>query len=516
MLDDILKRLGAMPDAERIEVDKLTAAATAHLRFLPNPGPQTEAYLSQADVLLYGGAAGGGKSACLVGIAANDHQRSLILRRESVELDGIEAFAKEVLPNADYNGTDLEFKWNGRSLKLGGCREAGSWSKYAGRARDFIGFDEAGEFLEEQVASLIAWNRSPIPGQRCRVVLGSNPPRGSDGLWMLKWFAPWIDPLFPDPAKPGELRWAVRVAGEVRWVDGPGPVTINGEEYRPLSYTFIPAMLADNPYNNTDDYRARLMSLPEPLRSQLLKGSFGAGRQDHERQIIPAAWVKLAQERWALRPKPGGAPIALGVDVAQGGRDRTARAALYPGSWFAPVATTPGAETPDGPSVAALILKEAIGGAVVGIDMSGGWGISTRDHLKAVGNEPVGVMFGGASAKAARGTAYGFLNTRAEMYWSMREALDPDTGDEVCLPPDPELAAQLCAPLFEIKGTSIKVEAKEDIVKRLGVSPDKADAVVIAWHIRGHGLRIRQRREFGQGAVQTRANIGHARSKTRR
>jgi hypothetical protein len=59
--------------------------------------------------------------------------------------------------------------------------EPDDWRKYAGIARDFYGFDEAAEFLEEQVASLTGWLRSTKPGQRCRVILASNPPCGGDG-----------------------------------------------------------------------------------------------------------------------------------------------------------------------------------------------------------------------------------------------------------------------------------------------------------------------------------------------
>jgi len=74
----------------------LVAEGLAH-PFIPNPGPRTEAYLSKADILLYGGAAGGGKTVLLVGCAANDYQRSLIVRREAVQLDGIINFPQELL-----------------------------------------------------------------------------------------------------------------------------------------------------------------------------------------------------------------------------------------------------------------------------------------------------------------------------------------------------------------------------------------------------------------------------------
>jgi len=66
----------------------------------------------------------------------------------------------------------------------------------------------------------------------------------------------------------------------------------------------------------------------------------------------------------------------------------------------------------------------------------------------------------------------------------LREALDPVTGDNVQLPPDRRLAAQLAAPTWKLRGDQILIESKDDIRARLGSSIDDADAVVLAWHKR--------------------------------
>jgi len=312
-LQELESLLSAMPADEKAELDELLDKELNAI-WLPNPGPQTEALHSQADILLYGGAAGGGKSALLVGCASLSHKRSLIVRRQSVELDGIEEEVTNTLPgHGKYvGGNQREFKFHdGRNIKLGGMKDPGSWKDYAGRARDYMGFDEAGEFTREQVFSLIAWNRSTDPKQRCRVILASNPPRGGEGDWLIEEFAPWLDDLFPNPAKPGELRWAIVVKGVTEWVDGPGVHTIDGEEYTARSRTFIPARLDDNPYLRDTGYRATLQSLPEPLRSQLLHGDFTAGRVDHEWQVIPSEWVRAAQKRWTDAPEKRRRMIAL-------------------------------------------------------------------------------------------------------------------------------------------------------------------------------------------------------------
>ena len=77
-----------------------------------------------------------------------------------------------------------------------------------------------------------------------------------------------------------------------------------------------------------------------------------------------------------------------------------------------------------------------------------------------------------------------FYNKRAEVYWRLREALDPDQegGSKIALPNDAELFADLTVLTYEVTPQGIKVlPKKEDLVKKLGRSPDAGDAVTIAW-----------------------------------
>jgi hypothetical protein len=64
------------------------------------------------------------------------------------------------------------------------------------------------------------------------------------------------------------------------------------------------------------------------------------------------------------------------------------------------------------------------------------------------------------------------------LWWQFREALDPKTGKNIALPPDSALKADLCTPLWKLSAQGIQIESKEDIIKRLGRSPDRGDAVV--------------------------------------
>jgi hypothetical protein len=77
-----------------------------------------------------------------------------------------------------------------------------------GRPHDLIAFDEAAQLAKSKVQFVIGWNRSTDQKQRCRVILTSTPPTGGEGDWLVEWFAPWLDPKFPNPALPSELRYA--------------------------------------------------------------------------------------------------------------------------------------------------------------------------------------------------------------------------------------------------------------------------------------------------------------------
>jgi len=422
------------------------------------------------------------------------HQRSVLFRRFYGDLLGIEQRLMRILGSrAGYNGSDMVLDLPGCLLEFGALERPGSEFTWQGRPHDFIGFDEGAQLDESKVRFVMSWLRSDDPKQRRRVVIASNPPIGGQGEWLLTWFAPWLDPAFPDPAQPGELRWrCMRGDGTIVWVDGPGKHMIDGVELRALSCTFIPARLCDNRFLHDNDYEAQLMGLPEPMRSKLLNGDFLAGREDAANQVNPSAWIEAAQARWT---PDGGARVpmtTLGVDVAQGGAADTVLAPLH-GTWFGPLTKRRGIDTTNGPAVAALVVEAIRDGAQVNIDLTGGWGGSARDHLVAQGIRVEPVVFSGASSGRSRDGLLTFLNKRTELWWTFREALDPVTGEGIALPPDKRLAAQLAAPTWKLRGNTIVIESKEDLAKRIGSSTDDADAVILAWYQRQEALRRRMK-----------------------
>lgn len=451
----------------------------------PQKGPQTAAFLSQADIIGYGGSAGGGKSDLLLGLAIREQQRTLILRREASQNSALIDRSRELLAgNGRFNGTPGREVWrlsDGRQIEFGGVADPGEEQKYRGRPHDFLAVDEADQIAEHVVRFLMAWVRTTNPDQKCRVAICFNPPACAEGRWLLSFFGPWIDPRHPHPAVPGELRWyaTLRNGKEVerpngeRFADG-------GETITPKSRTFIPARVTDNAYLMATDYVSQLQALPEPLRSQLLYGDMAAGLEDDPWQVIPTSWVQAAQARWQPGPPDGFTMSCLGADIARGGKDKTVISARYE-MWFSPLVRHPGASTPDGPMAAARILAFHDGQAEVNIDVIG-IGSSAYDCVKAhIGPLAHPINNSESSTLRDRSGRYGFVNVRAASYWSLREALDPDHGVAVALPPDAELLADLTAPRYSVQANGIKVEPKDDIIERIGRSPDAGDAVVLAW-----------------------------------
>jgi hypothetical protein len=442
--------------------------------------PQQLAFDSPADLIFYGGAAGGGKTDLEIGLSLKAHKRSIIFRREFKQLKAIEDRLREIVGELGrYNSQDKIFRlYDGRQVELGAVEHPKDVMKYQGRPHDLICFDEVCHFQKAQTDFLGGWLRTTDLMQRTRIVYTGNPPTDADGSWVIEEFAPWLDQKHPRPAKSGELRWYAVIDGKSLEISGPDPIQHKGETIFPKSRTFIPARVQDNPHYWSTGYVRQLQGMPEPLRSQLLYGDFSIGQTDDAWQVIPTVWVKAAMDRWTDK-RPATSMTALGVDVARGGECQTVLAPRFR-AWFAPLNKIPGRETPDGPTAGAHIVRVREGKAVVGIDIVG-VGSSPFDWLVNVHKPQIPVMgMNGAESSDAtdRNGKLQFANKRAEWIWKLREALDPELGENLQLPPDRELLADLCAPRYKITASGIQVERKEDIIKRLGRSPDCGEAVI--------------------------------------
>ena len=415
----------------------------------------------------------------LLGLSLTQHRRTAFFRRELTQLEAVLDRLCDIVGTRDllneskhiYRGRD------GRVIEFGGVKDLGNEHRWQGRPHDLIVFDEITEFLETMFKFLSGWNRTTHQGQRCRIVCAGNPPLDSDGQWVTSYWGAWLDPQHPNPAQPGELRWYTTIDGVDTPVDGPEPFMHKGQLLKPRSRTFIPSRLEDNPFLMATDYMSTVQALPEPLRSQML-GSFTAGHEDDAFQVIPTSWIDSAMERWTEDGRRG-MMDSVGVDVARGGKDKTTISTRY-GVWYAPMRRWPGKETPDGGITAGLIVSEVMDRAPIHVDVIGPGG-SVVDHL--ANNNVHVVAINGAQkppmdAKDKASGVLRFRNMRAYMYWRFRESLDPKTGDNIALPPDPQLKADLCAAHWKLTPGGILIEDKDAIKKRIGRSPDDGDAVI--------------------------------------
>lgn len=469
------------------ELERLARLINANRKiWTPLPGPQTAAVQTLADVIGYGGAAGGGKTDLICGLSLTEHHRIQVFRREGTELTAILDRLQDLVGHTNgYNGASRIWKFFGEKRQIEFCSapNPGDERKYRGRPKDLLAIDEAAEFLEAQVRFIAGWVRHENPKQRLRTLLTFNPPETVEGMWIVEYFAPWLKKGHPDRAIPGELRYFTMLDGREREVPDGEPFEWRGADGKteliiPKSRTFFPAKVQDNPYYMQSGYVSQLQALPEPLRSQLLYGDFAAGVSDDPQQVCPTEWVEAAMNRWK---QPAQTPTmdSMGVDVARGGRDNTIVATRHTGNWYAKLHTFPGSTTPDGPTVAGHTVALRRNNAPVHIDAIG-VGASPLDFLRQAKVQVVPVVGNESIDATDRTGLLKFSNVRSWMWWKMREELDPQNNTGIMLPPDDELKRELCAMKWTVRNRVIYMLSRDELIKLLGYSPDRATAVVLA------------------------------------
>lgn len=505
-MSDLLEYLTPV---ERAELAALQAPDLASSPWLPLEGPQLMAYDSDADIVGYGGAAGGGKTDLIAGLVLTKHKRALIARREKAQTEGIVQRLTEIVgATGGYSSQRGAWQLPGdRLVEFAGLSDPGDERRWQGRPHDLKAFDEATEMREHQVRFVMGWNRTSDPTVKCKTLLTFNPPTTAEGRWVVAFFGPWLDtkhPMYPTP--PGALRYCTTLpapdgTSKDRWVDRPDPfVLVDDEpcyEFDPAAYkpediitpksrTFIPARLTDNRYYMATGYMQQLQALPEPLRSQMLNGDFMAGVEDHEFQLIPTAWVEAAQARWKPLDKRG-EMLALGIDVARGGKDNTV---LFPRHahpvtgnpyWFDKPKRVPGKDTPTGFEVAGLAVGMLRDSAPVLVDVIG-VGAAAVDALRAATSrlQVIGVNVSEAPTRADRTGQLRFRNQRDQYLWALRELLDPTYETGAALPPDPQLLRELTAFRWKPVGRTIHVSSRDEVIAAIGSSPDLVSALMLA------------------------------------
>lgn len=223
------------------------------------------------------------------------------------------------------------------------------------------------------------------------------------------------------------------------------------------------------------DQRALQWGRTSSLYLRRVLGEFDESGSD---TLIPLTWIELSHERWHACEGKGEGASAIGGDIARFGEDRTALAKLV-GRVVESLEYYSKEDTMQ-TSGRIVMLASSIYQAI-GID-SIGIGAGVVDRLRELGYENTLAINGseGTSLTDASGEMK-FINLRAALWWLLREALDPNNEQALAIPPDADLEAGLAAPKWSVTSTGkIKIEAKDEIKKRLGFSPDGAEAVMYA------------------------------------
>lgn len=271
--------------------------------FRPNPGPQTNFLAASEREVLYGGAAGGGKSYAILAdplrYIAHPQFSGLILRHTTEELRELIWKSQEMYPKI-YPG----IKWSERKMQWQHPSGGKLWMSYLDRDEDvmryqglsfsYIAWDELTQwptpFAYNYMRSRL---RTAAPDLPVFMRATTNP--GGPGHQ-------WVRKMFIVPSAPGKSFWATDVETGDMLVYPKG----HSKEGQPLfKRKFISAKLADNPYlAESGDYETMLLSLPEHQRKQLLEGNWdiaeGAAFSEFNRAIhvvepfdIPSSWPRF-------------------------------------------------------------------------------------------------------------------------------------------------------------------------------------------------------------------------------
>jgi predicted phage terminase large subunit-like protein len=276
------------------------------------PGPQTEFLRTPADICVYGGAAGGGKTVGLILEPLRHVSRvanfpAVFFRRTMPQITNPGALWDESrnfyprVGGAPHVGV-REWRWpRGAKIKFAHLQFETTVYDWQGAQITLICFDELTHFTAHQFFYMVSRNRSTC-GVRPYIRATCNPDADS---WVADFLAWWIDPEtgLPLPERTGVLRYYIRVSDKVIWADRPDDLMqyLPGLEDlspgfdlpRPISVTFIPATVFDNPalLRVNPEYLAWLLSLPLLERERLLGGNW---------KIRPAAGLYFKREWCAL------------------------------------------------------------------------------------------------------------------------------------------------------------------------------------------------------------------------
>ena len=239
---------------------------------------------SPADMLVYGGAAGAGKSWYLImeplRFIDNPRFKAAIVRQYSSQIfdqGGLWSEAQEWYPKFGGIGFTQRGVWkfpSGAEIQFRHCEDERSLGKWQGTQVAYLGIDELTHFKPRQFWTMVSRCRSTSgvhPYVRCTC----NPDCDSFVADMISW---WIDEDtgYPIPERRGVIRWMVQLNDTLYWADSEEEIKERFPDVLPRTFTFVDGSLTDNKVLLDIDptYMANLQGLPLVERERLLKGNW--------------------------------------------------------------------------------------------------------------------------------------------------------------------------------------------------------------------------------------------------
>ncbi len=306
MANDVVQ---ATPAATSVALREQPAAPVI---FKPQKGPQAKSLSSPADILIYGGSAGGGKTFGLLLETLRYHQNPLfdaiIFRATYPQITnpgGLWDESNEIYPyfGATPSITSLGWKFlSGAKVKFAHMNSDQTRLDYQGTQVAMIGFDELCHF-----SSVIFWymisrirSMSGVPGIiRCTC----NPDPESWVARFISWWIDW-DTGYPIKERSGVLRWFLRRGDDLIWGDSKEELMPQcAQDEVPTSVTFIASSIYDNQILLRKDpvYLSRLLSMPMVEREQLLKGNWKIRKSAGT--MFRREWFKIVDTAPEIREK---------------------------------------------------------------------------------------------------------------------------------------------------------------------------------------------------------------------
>lgn len=252
--------------------------------FEPQPGPQTEFLTSKADIIIYGGSAGSGKTYAILLEALWGHDvpgyTCAIFRKNSTQIrspGGLWANSHEVFRHFQGEAREAPLEWtfpSGAVVKFAHIDQEKDVYAWQGSQICLICFDELTHFSRSQFFYMLSRNRSTC-GIKPYIRATTNPDADS---WVRQFIDWWIDndTGLAIPERSGVIRWFIVVNDTVVWRATKEELAIEYPDTPPKSFTFISASIFDNQklLKSDPNYLANLHALSRVERERLLHGNW--------------------------------------------------------------------------------------------------------------------------------------------------------------------------------------------------------------------------------------------------